>query len=212
MEVEVRLRRVRRWLDRLSRAVDLSMWESAVAESQCLEAEARSLRETLCGSAGSFPARYAARPVAVGVALALAILLAAGEPVSLGDLASRTADVAVDGVTLAPGDVRPTVASKPSPVAGDHVAREGRKDLDDLPKVMPPVSSVRPAAAEVVDTAGPGKAVADSRARRRDRQRVEVVPSIPPASKVKVSTGDVVPPLEEALMLLRAGQRALEGQ
>lgn len=41
--------RLRRWLDRLSRACEGKQWSSAVAASDCLNAEARELREELYG-------------------------------------------------------------------------------------------------------------------------------------------------------------------
>ena len=44
-----KITRLKRWLDRLSKACDARQWSSAVAASDCLNAEARELREELYG-------------------------------------------------------------------------------------------------------------------------------------------------------------------
>lgn len=191
MDVELRLKRVRRWLERLTRAVEASMWDSALAESQCLEAEARSLRDHVSHLAAGAPAKAGARwsPALVGAAMALLALLASVEPLAVGD-----------GV----------------PVPSASVPREERpvpdvKLVDAVPPqrldpASPPVRVVSVAPARAVE------GVARSRQPRVAESGVSPKGShaVPPAERPGESRPSLG--LDEALILLRAGQRALEGQ
>lgn len=195
---------MRRWLDRLTRAVESSMWESAAAESQCLEAEVRSLREHLWGlAAGVVPRRSPLRPFGLGMALGLSLILATGDPVSLSDMGPWGR-----GFRTSLGSSE-KLAARP---LGDQPREAVRREVQVVP---PPVVPLRPAEAVGADRSRgegvphKGKSLAvdpGGKASGPGKRSSDV--KVPAASGVGGSTVS----LEEAIMLLRAGQRALEGQ
>ncbi|MCX7829316.1 MAG: hypothetical protein N2315_09025 [Thermanaerothrix sp.] len=199
MELEVRLRRVRRWLERLTRAVELSMWDSAAAESQCLEAEVKSLREHLWRTAGaSSPSRSSLRPFALGAALGLSILLAAGEPVSIGEVVSG-----------GPGALRGVSQEPAARVFKEEPADAPRREVKEVPS---PVAAVRPAEAEDRGEIPKRSAASRGKVQVKKVPRPEGVFSKGGALGASGAESGASVSLEEALMLLKTGQRALEGQ
>lgn len=199
--VESHIRRVERWLRRCVAACRGRSWIDALSEAECLEAEAKGLREKLWRAAGEDAAgaeknRAGARVCSLlkVVALAMVMVLTTVLPIStdVGSVPRDAASVPVTFEFLTSGESDIINALRESLSSGN----QGAAALTaDVPEKIVPAAAVKSGAAMASEVKPPAA-------------QIEASPKAGEEMKI-IADSPRRPSADEVISLIQVGQRAL---
>ncbi len=203
--MEKNLRRIRRWVERLSAACAGEAWREALMEAECLEAEVRTTREELWERARALPTERCGRWGAAlkGLGIAFALSLAVALPVAT-EIERRV----------------PVLAEVPGHF--EWVAPDEESLLDALRQSLSESNPGRPLSRGIPPSPQRGASVAEAEEQgsggagaipRPERERIVPRPIGGGAGRDSASgtPQTAAPRVEDILSLVQAGERAIRG-